>query len=705
MSKPRLVVCSGLELPKADPLRKGRHVVELDTLDRDGNTHLRIENLTKVFERNMPPRVVDLLEIAAYVYTADCGATRDGAWTNEDGTEPWGRDFHFLVPVRDPQFWRREDVQTSLVSALRFMSSDEVGFTFVRLLKDRPLQRYLDELRHAELSPFQCVERVVMFSGGIDSLAGAVEVAAAGQPLVAVSHRPMSHTSKLQADLIQHLGELFPGPMMHVPVWVNKQGWDKEPTQRTRSFLFSALGVAVGSVLNAGGVRLYENGVTSLNWPVAQEVLQSRASRVTHPLALYRMQEFYRLLTERTDFAVDNPYIFDTKSDVIARIANHGAADLLGRTVSCLRTIFRPSAQRHCGMCRQCIDRRIAVLASGQEAHDRQESYQSDVFTGPRQGTYNHNIAADYARLAGDLARMDEVEIAARYNRELTLAVRCFDRQGEAAQQFIEMHKRHAKAVCGVLAEQIAVRSDDLVAARVDRSSLLAMVAGQEHFGKAAELPRTGVAAPPVVGPSPAGQYVFRQKGEHWETVYEGEDGALIDNRRGMPVIAYLLSHPHHEYDPLELKRLVDGAPVEPGGSRADATDGDDEPAPADDFAGEELMDDEYRDDVKKLIREADRAVAEAERGGDPERLRLAKAERQKLFEVTTGELNYRPGPVRRFRTDSDRADDALSRRVKRALVAIQQSAPTLHSHLLSFLTFRTVFAYKPDRDIVWLTE
>jgi hypothetical protein len=51
--------------------------------------------------------------------------------------------------------------------------------------------------------PFQNIDRVLMFSAGLDSLAGAVQTAARGNKLVLVSHRPNSVLSNRQVSLFQ----------------------------------------------------------------------------------------------------------------------------------------------------------------------------------------------------------------------------------------------------------------------------------------------------------------------------------------------------------------------------------------------------------------------------------------------------------------------------------------------------------------------
>jgi len=706
MSKPRLVVCSGLEIPKTDPLCKGRHVVHLDTLDDEGNVNLHIENVTRAFERNMPDRVVDLLEIAAYVFAADCSARRGGAWTNEETEEPWGRDFHFVVPVREPSFWERDEVQSALIGALRFMSSDTFGFTFRRLQSDRPIQRYL-EIGDLEDSPFYEAERVVMFSGGLDSLAGAVEVAAAGLPLVAVSHWPAPHLSSLQTSLMQQVRERLPGPIRHIPVCVNKHHLDSEASQRTRSFLFSALGVAAASVLHAGGVRFYENGVTTLNWPMAQEVLQSRATRSTHPVTLHRLQEFYRLVTERPQFALDNPFVFNTKTEVVSKIAGAGVPELIGLSASCIHTRRQTSERRHCGVCRQCLDRRIAITAAGQEAHEWEGDYRSDVFTGPREGDYEHNIAVDYARFASDLDQLEVSEIGSRYIRELTLATRYYEHQTEVAQRFIDMHKRHAKSVWQVLDAQLAAHVSDLRAGRLDRTSLLGMIQLREHLGEAAT-PMEATGAQTAKAASVASgtrENVFLRRGEQWTLAYGGNPVSLT-HRKGLTQIRYLLKHPEKEFTAVGLvelteERLRAGASIPALSTAAMMEEG---LHPADQFSGQPIQDARSAAYAQSRIRELDELVASAERDGDQPALEWAQGERRKLITSLAGAFG-KNRRARGFRTDASKARDAVEKNIYRALSAIASHHGPLAQHLRSALRRREPFAYKPDRHLDWQTD
>jgi 7-cyano-7-deazaguanine synthase in queuosine biosynthesis len=361
------------------------------------------------------------------------------------------------------------------------LSTDVFAFEF------RPMEVTVEKQLYFENSsdvdwPFYDAERVLLFSGGLDSLAGAAETASAGNGLVLVSHRPVSTQSRRQRELFAALRTLFPVPMIHVPVWINKdEAMGREPSQRTRSFLYCSLGAIVAASVRAGGVRFFENGIVSLNLPVADEVLRARSSRTTHPQTLDDFRRFFSLVLDR-ELAVDNPYIFFTKTEVVERIVQRGASRLVGLTCSCAHQgLFQSKTRWHCGTCSQCIDRRVATLAAGLRNEDTADDYVVDVFSGPRKEGYERNMAVNYVRHGVELARMSEEEIATRFNLEFTRACRPFSRPSEAAQQLIEMHMRHGTTVQRVVSQELEGHLAALIDGSLDDSSLLAMTAGRRH--------------------------------------------------------------------------------------------------------------------------------------------------------------------------------------------------------------------------------
>jgi 7-cyano-7-deazaguanine synthase in queuosine biosynthesis len=484
MTEPRLVLCSGATVGARDARREGRKILELDALGHSANVNLRLEDVAGTFLKQLSPRLVDLLEIATYVYTADASTSRAGRWI-DDAVESWRRDFRMVIPVRDFAFWDDTEIRELVRRALEFLSDDQYTLDFVKMKGDRASQEYLQI--GMEDWPIKTAPRVCLFSGGLDSLAGAVEMASRGEPLVLVSHRSVATVDRRQRDLVAEIRRMYPrNQMLHIPVWVNKSSrLAREYSQRTRSFLFAALGCAVAKAIDADGVRFFENGVVSLNLPVADEVVGARASRTTHPHALAMFGELLGKVLGRskaTPFVVDNPYLRLTKTEVVERIVAVGASSLIESSCSCAHTIHKSRSQWHCGTCSQCIDRRIAVLAAGQRAADPERDYAVNVFVGERKEGYEQNIAIDYARHAFELAAMDEETIGAKFSRELAAAVRSEDRRAEAASALVETHARHAKTVVRVITEQVGEHAADLVAGRIAKTSMLNLVVGGRHL-------------------------------------------------------------------------------------------------------------------------------------------------------------------------------------------------------------------------------
>ncbi len=94
-ASPTHVYCNGV---RAGGRAKRRLV--LDYLDTQRTPNVRL-NLPRLVEGllYLPDRLLDLLEIAAYVYTADRYVSRGR--TDAVEFESWSRDFRFHVKVRD----------------------------------------------------------------------------------------------------------------------------------------------------------------------------------------------------------------------------------------------------------------------------------------------------------------------------------------------------------------------------------------------------------------------------------------------------------------------------------------------------------------------------------------------------------------------------------------------------------------------------
>jgi len=111
--------------------------------------------------------------------------------------------FRFRIPVRCLSVWKNPRILGALCDTLGFLSEDEYAFEFVEAEKPQPLQSYI---------PFEAVDQsfapdeVVLFSGGLDSLAGAIDaIMGAGKRLALVSHQSSTMVTSKQHGLLAAL--------------------------------------------------------------------------------------------------------------------------------------------------------------------------------------------------------------------------------------------------------------------------------------------------------------------------------------------------------------------------------------------------------------------------------------------------------------------------------------------------------------------
>ncbi|MBM4264984.1 MAG: hypothetical protein FJ145_26620, partial [Deltaproteobacteria bacterium] len=493
-----LVLCSGATAkPRGDekPLTLNLH-------GASANVRLEIEDISRRLLANLSDVHADLLEIASYIYAADSAVSRGGKTDSHLGAM-WRRKFRFVIPVREPTRWSSASVIATLVETIGFLSEDDYEFEFRPLNTPPPVENYfpLSGTENAKFTPAE----VILFSGGLDSFAGAVEeLVAHGKKVALVSHRSATKITEAQNFLIDQLRRRFGADrVLHVPVRANlKDDLGKEPTHRTRSFLFAAIGAVTAKLLDRQRTFFFENGVVSLNLPPVGQVVGARATRTTHPQAV---AGFRRILSAVLDqaFDISNLYAWITKAEVIERIVQGGCADLIRHTRSCTRVHAMTRLHPHCGQCSQCIDRRFAILAAGQEQEDPADAYKVDLLLDSRGPGPDREMALAYIRSASKISRMSEVDFFTQFG-ETSRIVSHFDEPTETvARRIYELHRRHAAAVCRVFYAGVDANKADILNGSLPPDCLLSLVVGQRSEGTSypapATAPRIPEAPPPEI--------------------------------------------------------------------------------------------------------------------------------------------------------------------------------------------------------------
>ena len=479
---PQIILCNGADLPQqraqCEPL-----VLEYRYLANSiANVKLDLPNFVySVF--HFPDRILDLLEIAAYIFCADRLILR-GNKTNVE-YHSWSRLFHFVIKVRDLDFWNTIEVKEKLKNALVFMSGDQAyHFTFQPGHSTPPSGLFDSEA--FQIEP-QRNMKVILFSGGLDSLAGIVDcLENSSDQLCLISHRSgQPATAKTQDQLIKALDQDYPDRIKHYKFYCSLQGIGrKEETQRTRAFLYTSIAYALAHALSQREIFVYENGVASINFPTQQSQMNARASRTTHPKTIVFLENLFHLLAEinQPKIKIVTPFLWKTETDIFHILSRVGREDLISSTVSCTHTSHNRGIATHCGGCSQCIDRRFASYSSELDDVDYVGIYTLDFI---RHGIENSGVRSrllDYVCQAKDFASLSLDNFYLKMLGELADFIDYIpgaDEQ-EKVEKIWTLCHRHGKQVSAAIHRMQAMCDDPFLP--LPEGSFLQMIAEREYL-------------------------------------------------------------------------------------------------------------------------------------------------------------------------------------------------------------------------------
>lgn len=351
------------------PGRVEAHVTEINFIDGYDRLDFGLgQALEQLNVLGLVPgeRAVDLALVAATVLAADTRISREAV--AQDG---WTREIELCVPVSDPSLW--ESQVSRLKTTLNFLTGDKWSLQFRPRISSRAtLVQATENLRTAN------PDCVCLFSGGLDSFIGALDLFGSGSTPLLISHYWDGITSQHQRICAERMKARFPATEFnHIRARVGfpKDTVDDSPvedTLRGRSFMFFALAALAADAI--GGdltIHVPENGWISLNVPLDPLRLGSLSTRTTHPFYMARMNELLEALGIRASLL--NRYAFQTKGQMAQECADHDFLVAHAKeTMSCSspgKTRFaKDEAQRqpkHCGYCVPCLIRRASLLAGG----------------------------------------------------------------------------------------------------------------------------------------------------------------------------------------------------------------------------------------------------------------------------------------------------------------------------------------------------
>jgi 7-cyano-7-deazaguanine synthase in queuosine biosynthesis len=371
-----------------------------EVLLRGTNYSLNDSHLAAVMTDLMSARLADLIDIALAVYVADRRTSRPQGRALATGAT-WARRFDVTLGVREPAFWSDHANQARLAELLTWLTDDEWSLHFLPIAA----RQFSSELNaHLTLDFSERASHVALFSGGLDSLAGAAWSLLSGDAPLLVSIETNSRMASVQRELSRRLRSNNPG-LCHLPIALQLHDRDdSEPSQRGRAFLFLVLAGAVAIGSGLGRVSVYENGVGAISLPFVPVQEGAHTTRAMHPRTLRATAELVSIVADR-NIEIRNPSIWSTKGQLCSRVPRE-IWPLMSLSESCDNVFaYRGNEMPRCGMCTSCLLRRQALWAAGLSAVDRQQSVRIDL-TDPGRSE-DRGVTSQLRAMLDQAARLD----------------------------------------------------------------------------------------------------------------------------------------------------------------------------------------------------------------------------------------------------------------------------------------------------------
>lgn len=403
------------ELQKSYTVSKKKKRFLLDS--PDNNISFSLDVLEDWIGRPFHPLVKDLLEIGVTVHMSDL-FTRRG--------RDLGRKLGVVMPVRHPDLW--SDVRGELERTVSSLGRDDFSIYFNK--------RKQPSASHSKFQIKTDKRCVCLFSGGIDSVSGAVWALDNGLTPVLISHYAINQLTNIQKPLISQLERIYKGKLgrshklHHISFLLAKSKKKKgryllgsQPdsimAQHLRSFLFLSVAAAIALESGIGKIYVFENG------PVAMNPLFSEArvnTRTVHPHFLANFRSLIKAVFG-VELHIENPFAYMTKGEVTSILARTDLRELLAHTSSCWNWFrvnliahnkgIKGFKGHHDGDCFPCVHRRTSTHRAN--LWDRDDEYLIDVFKSYPKWTKEMKLGiADYLRFCRTVLTLSASELLRR---------------------------------------------------------------------------------------------------------------------------------------------------------------------------------------------------------------------------------------------------------------------------------------------------
>ena len=357
----------------------------------------------------------------------------------------WTREITVSIPVLEYDKWKETVEQWEKM--LVFLTGDNWRIVF---RKSEIIYSYRENPNRIHLNIQGC-NCVCLFSGGLDSLCGAIRLLEEGSSPCLIGHNEYPRLGKKQDLFANIFQNLYTDQTVkfisftansRAPVSV-KEGKLKgsENTSRGRSLLFLCAALSIAGVLgNDVPVYIPENGFIGLNIPLTGSRKGTCSTRTTHP---YFLGQFNDILQKvGIENTIRNFFSFNTKREIVYQVKDTEAfrrcySDTISCSHPCLARYNQDGSKEYpinCGYCYPCLIRKSSLLGIRE---DGKYSYQGETF-GFLMAYEESEKSADLRALLGSIYRYKHIS-----DKELKRYIRCVGELSEdEVEKFLQLYKK-----------------------------------------------------------------------------------------------------------------------------------------------------------------------------------------------------------------------------------------------------------------------
>ena len=307
------------------------------------------------FIGKVPDAAFAMLYLSAIVYAIDRSVSR-----GRFSVDGWSREFDVEISIPCVNLFKQ--IESKINSMLSYLTGDYWECHFVG-------DATMNPMRFGKIDAFEGITQVNLFSGGMDSLIGAIDYMTdfPGGKLFLASHydSKMPGPQTDQKGLKGILRTKYPNKFSCMPAVLITPGQSFELSSRSRSLMFLSIALVVASYANCK-VVVPENGSVSLNYPLSPSRRASCSTRTTHPVFLKQFRVVVGELGLTCE--IDNPYEKMTKGEMVRGCSDKDyLLSIVDSSNSCGKRskhqyMYDNHNATHCGHCMPCMYRKASMV-------------------------------------------------------------------------------------------------------------------------------------------------------------------------------------------------------------------------------------------------------------------------------------------------------------------------------------------------------